>query len=91
MTVSLHKISTLARLLGATVEVIEAGRQVSVNVDAPTGKVWAAASTHHLNTWWRLGEIEFRRDALADLFERVTMGLADCGDPDCDNCHGEQS
>lgn len=52
-------------------------------IDAPGRKVWAATLTHGMYAGWNRG---FKSPDWKDLWERVSMGLTDCEEPDCEIC-----
>jgi hypothetical protein len=74
------KVTALVKKLGCT---ISREDPQSLYVDSPVGKVFKATGTHTITDSWHRG---FKPD-YADIFERMSDGLEDCEDPECDNCH----
>jgi len=74
------------RKAGGSLEREGAGRWEVYQCEAPTGKVWAAASTHDMKVEWLKGDSVYRDEAITDAVERLSLGLVDCDDEDCERC-----
>jgi len=85
----LTPVKRLAKKFGATVDVKSVGKWTRVNVDAPAGKTWDAADLHCLMAEWLIGDPVYREQSLADLLERMALGVSQCDDEECDVCHPE--
>ena len=85
----LSSVKKLAKSLGATVDVKSVGKWTRVNVDAPAGKTWDAATLHCLLAEWLIGDSVYRDQSLTDLLERMSLGVSDCDTEECDVCHPE--
>lgn len=85
-------LKRLAETMGATIDEnqIDYGH---IYVDAPAGKVWDAADVHGLAVHWvtdsagRAESAAEKREAIADVMDRMSYGLGDCDDAECDVCH----
>jgi hypothetical protein len=93
---SIKDLQAAAARLGATVENHCGPRTACYMVDAPAGKVWVCSGDIHcLVLEWRGTSArptwpEEKQDAIADAIDRISRGLTDCDDPDCDYCHPEE-
>jgi len=56
----------------------------SLSVDAPPGFVWSCDGVHALSAHW--DSATYRREVLADLWERLSHGMESCPVSDCDTC-----
>lgn len=72
---------------GATLEESE-GRNVSVIIDAPQGKLWKENDCHalYITLWYAKLEQAWNDDAVDEAVQAMRKGLYDCGEPDCDVC-----
>jgi len=59
-----------------------------VLVDAPAGYVFRSSGVHQLVCAGADGTP--LSDLYADAFERVSLGIEPCDDPECDVCHPEE-
>lgn len=84
---TVQTLKSKAKRFGATVTGDVVGIQASYNIDAPTGKVWAASSTHFLTVYWRTNEEAYRNSSIVDALERMEMGMVECDDEECEFCH----
>jgi hypothetical protein len=75
---------------GGKVVCESSGKWCNWQVEAPAGKRWAAAGLHALKVEWLRGDRKFEDQAIRDAVERMSCGLEDCDDADCDYCHPEQ-
>ena len=87
-----HKVEKL----GGRVVDESSGHWKTYQIEAPAGKCWAASSTHVLCVTWRkertaTREEIARSEAIIDAIHRVTLGVTDCDDPECDYCHPEET
>jgi hypothetical protein len=80
---TLKRVRTRARELGARVEDEKCGYTHECRVEAPHRKVWACDSIHELidatNRPWK--------PDYADVLSRMNYGLVDCTDADCEWCN----
>ncbi len=89
---TLRDLQSAAKKYGATLDdqsVTGGGRKLrQFTVDAPTGKVWACDGIHGIFLTWYDGEDDghWRDEVIRDALERMSRGLDDCEDPDCDVC-----
>jgi len=81
-------LKKLARKMGASIERYDY-REITCNIDAPVGKVWACEHLHTLVCYWNKHEEGYEHEAITDAMERMSAGLADCTDPECEHCHDE--
>lgn len=82
---TLHGLKKFAKFFGATVECDSAGRYETYQVCAPIGKTWAVGP-HMLRVSWHKGDSVYKLDSLVDAIERMTYGLEDCTEQECDYC-----
>ena len=75
-------IESRATRLGATVDWGYADQ--SLNLDAPTGRLWRCDGIHTLVAFWY--DAEDRRESLRDLWDRTAYGLEYCEVEDCEMC-----
>jgi hypothetical protein len=76
-------IARLVRVYDAKVSVISE-RPLDASIEAPDGKVWTDSGTHAL-----VGSQDFAdtaQEIWRELAERMSRGLRDCTDVDCDIC-----
>jgi len=81
---TLRKLKAAAAKVGATVEKGTYGMTICVEVFAPQGKVFAEGGGTHImvdDTY-----VGFKPD-YDDLLSRLSYGLEDCEDPDCEWCY----
>ena len=91
---TLASVKAAARIQGATVDESTIRAQF-VNVDAPDRMVWVASGTHALLVSWDTPGTSYggrsdpkeKRDAIADVMERMASGLTPCEEPECDACN----
>lgn len=91
-TWTVNDLRRAAKSFGATVEDHSSPRRTEYQVLAPAGKVWSCTGDiHYLIVMWHgSGKPvwpEEKQDGLADILGRMSEGLTDCDDPDCDWCH----
>lgn len=87
---TIQQIRRAAESHGGSLECDDNGNQtgfVSYSVVAPDRKLWGCTFVHVLSLEWRKGDSKYRDAALTDAAERLTHGVADCTDPDCDVCN----
>lgn len=95
MKPTLANVKKEAAKLGATVEDDSGYGFVTYQVAAPRGKVWACdGSIHWLKVCVNYEADERptkqdRIDAFTDVLDRMTYGLANCDDSECEVCHSE--
>lgn len=77
------EVFTLAASLNCTVEVNDDGRGLSVDIDAPTGRVFRADGCHMLCGFIYRGWYAVLWD---EMYGRLAEGLEDCTDPACEMC-----
>lgn len=75
-----------AKFLGATLTTESSGRSWVIKLEAPAGYVWFDGGIHELCGSCYLGNAAWRKDAIADMAERVSMGIERCQDPECEWC-----
>lgn len=95
MQATMANLRRLARRHGATVD--ESGIEYgTIYVDAPDGKLWACDQIHMLAVHWqtdsagRACPVEWKRDAIEDVYERIADGLDDCCEENCEVCENLQ-
>lgn len=60
-------------------------------VDCPKGKVFKGEGLHTLvGHFMNTSGQSWKAEVYADAIQRMSMGLEDCDDPECDYCHGEE-
>src|SRR6185503_19337452 len=59
-SLGLKELRKAVALFGGTVEGGVTGRNACYSIDAPPGKVWAAADVHALAVYWRTDEKDYR-------------------------------
>ena len=70
---------------GATLDT--ESEECNLNVDAPKGKVFKANGCHTIvEPFANNGGQSWKSEAYSEAAQRVSMGLEDCPDPDCDVC-----
>lgn len=67
---------------GAELSVVEAGKWVNVDADAPEGKVWEANGLVTLHTEWMVGDAKYRAESITDMLDRMSYGVSDDVDPE---------
>lgn len=80
---SLREAMRAATALGATVEQDD----TAINLDAPTGKVWAATGSHTITIpteIWRAARKA--ADLTADIASDLSYGFCDCVENECEVC-----
>ena len=83
---TLRQLRAAASKLGATVEDTKIGHSHTCEVIAPDGKFWAEGDVHCMvDTTSQPWKPDYE-----DLLSRMSYGLEECTDPDCDWCHPEE-
>lgn len=81
------KAKALAKKLGAEVENNSNGEQYVYDILAPKGKIWSCNLIHCLVGNCFKGDPKWYEEVWKDLYERMSYGLEECDDPDCEWCH----
>lgn len=88
--VTLADVRKAAAEFGGTIDEQSSGycgRQFSVLVDSPRGKVWKSKQCHVIYESTVGDRAEWRSQICAEAIEAMQDGLDDCEDPECDHCH----
>jgi len=86
MTATLKDVKKRAKELGASVTKERQGDTVVVYVTAPKGKRWE----HELHEFVDSVHYMWPND-YDDLLQRMSYGLEECDDPQCEWCHPSEN
>jgi hypothetical protein len=74
---TLAALKKACKRIGIEPDIADAGRWVTVNVDAPDGMTWDANGCTTLVTSWMHGDEKFRAESITDILERMAMGWSE--------------
>lgn len=85
---TLSDVKRAAAKFGGTVKREQQGRSIVIEVFAPPNKLWSADGIHS----FLVERSEFDtsveyQEAYAALIRRISYGVDDCDDPECEYCH----
>jgi|GEM_PF-5658730 len=84
-TATKQEFDAVLKTVGATLDWKADNR--CLNVDAPKGKTFNANGCHCLVEQFSNEGQSWKPEAYYNVIERLSYGLSDCTDPDCDICH----
>lgn len=79
-------VTLIAKYPGVSVDT-KSEENGTLILDSPKGKVFKANDSHCLVEPFTNISQSWKGDAYAELAVRLTYGLADCEDDDCEVCH----